>query len=37
MPRAMQVAYDHDMDALFEMEDDPYAVILVEMEMAGFV
>jgi hypothetical protein len=37
MPRPMQLAYDHDMTALFEMEADPYAVILVEMKLAGVV
>ena len=37
LPKAMRVAYDHDMTALFEMEADPYSVILVEMELAGVV
>jgi hypothetical protein len=35
LPRAMQIAYEQDMDQLFQMELDPYAVILTEMEMAG--
>ena len=37
LPKAMRVAYDRDMDQLFKLEPDPYAVILVEMELAGVV
>lgn len=37
MPKAMRMAYDRDMDQLFELASDPYAIILTEMELAGMV
>lgn len=35
LPKAMRIAYDKDMDQLFKLVPDPYAVILTEMELAG--
>ncbi|CAB5220174.1 hypothetical protein UFOVP231_81 [uncultured Caudovirales phage] len=37
LPKDMRIAYDKDMDQLFKLVSDPYAVILVEMELAGLV
>jgi hypothetical protein len=37
LPKAMRIAYDKDMDKLFKLGPDPYAVILTEMELAGLV
>ena len=37
LPQAMMVAYDQEMDQLFKLVPDPYAVILTEMELAGLV